>query len=326
MKIIMKPTLLVLLCLLMISAQATNLASQNKSRITIASNVRARALPNTSAEEVTKLQIGTIVQELEQSSGKEKIGNNEDYWYKVAMPNGKEGWIFGSFTLPFATNNRAEIYKRIASERLKIKDANFADSADLARFMTIAMTEIGDKNTLVWIELARLLAMKQAGAAIPSDKQDQAPYKAWIKTNEASLVYSEPSGMWLVKSDIFWALQKKYVALPLADEIAWEGAKNYLPGECEGDISCNLIALNRMDGKYVKLYPKGAHIEEALASIIEVLEGIRESLKTAEKPAADERQYAVKDLAELRASITKTVSTKKAKALELLAQFERHYR
>jgi hypothetical protein len=326
MKIIMKPTLLVLLCLLMICAQATNLASQNKSRITIASNVRARALPNTSAEEVTKLQIGTIVQELEQSSAKEKIGNNEDYWYKVAMPNGKEGWIFGSFTLPFAANNRAEIYKRIASERLKIKDANFADSADLARFMTIAMTEIGDKNTLVWIELARLLAMKQAGAAIPSDKQDQAPYKAWIKTNEASLVYSEPSGMWLVKSDIFWALQKKYVALPLADEIAWEGAKNYLPGECEGDISCNLIALNRMDGKYVKLYPKGAHIEEALASIIEVLEGIRESLKTAEKPAADERQYAVKDLAELRASITKTVSAKKAKALELLAQFERHYR
>jgi hypothetical protein len=326
MKIIMKRTLLVLLCLLMICAQATNLASQNKSRITIASNVRARALPNTSAEEVTKLQIGTIVQELEQSSAKEKIGNNEDYWYKVAMPNGKEGWIFGSFTLPFAANNRAEIYKRIASERLKIKDANFADSADLARFMTIAMTEIGDKNTLVWIELARLLAMKQAGAAIPSDKQDQAPYKAWIKTNEASLVYSEPSGMWLVKSDIFWALQKKYVALPLADEIAWEGAKNYLPGECEGDISCNLIALNRMDGKYVKLYPKGAHIEEALASIIEVLEGIRESLKTAEKPAADERQYAVKDLAELRASITKTVSAKKAKALELLAQFERHYR
>jgi hypothetical protein len=322
----MKPTLFILLCLLMVFAQATTSASQNKSRITIASNVRARSMPNTSSEEVTKLQIGTIVQELEQSSAKEKIGNGEDYWYKVALPNGKEGWIFGSFTLPFAANNRAEIYKRIASERLKIKDANFADSADLARFMTISMTEVGDKNALAWIELARLLAMRQAGAAVPSDKQDQAPYKAWLKTNEASLVYSEPSGMWLVKSDLFWALQKKYATLPIADEIAWEGAKNSLPGECEGDISCNLSALNMMDGKYVKLYPKGAHIEEALASVIEVLGGLTESLKTAEKPAADERKYAVKDLTELRASITKTVSPKKAKALQLLAQFDNHYR
>jgi hypothetical protein len=326
MKIMIKQTLFVSLCLLAISIQATVLAVQNKSRITVASNVRARSMPNTSAEELTKLQIGSILSELEQSPAKEKIGNNEDYWYKVALPNGKEGWIFGSFTLPFTAGNRAETYKRIASERLKIKDANFADSADLARFMTIAMTEIGDKTTLAWIELARLLAMRQAGAAIPSDKQDQPPYKAWIKTNDASLVYSEPSGMWLVKSDIFWALQKKYAALPIADEIAWEGAKNYLPGECEGDISCNLIALNRMDGQYVKLYPKGAHIEEALASMIEVLEGLSESLKTAEKPATDERKYAVKDLADLRASVTKTVSAKKAKALELLAQFERHYR
>jgi hypothetical protein len=326
MKMIIKRTLFVLLCFLTVFAQVTTLASQNKSRITIASNVRARALPNTSAEEVTKLQIGTIVRELEQSSAKEKIGNGEDYWYKVAMPNGKEGWIFGSFTLPFTETNRAEIYKRIASERLKIKDANFADSSDLARFMTLAMLEISDKNALAWIELARLLAMKQAGAAIPIDKQDQAPYKAWVKNNEASLVYSEPSGMWLVQSDLFWDLQKKYAALPIADEIAWEGAKNYLPGECEGDISCNLHALNLMDGNYLKLYPKGAHAEEALTSLIEALEGMTELLKTAEKPIAEDRKFAAKALTELRANITKTVSAKKAKALQLLGQFERHYR
>jgi hypothetical protein len=326
MKTISKRTLFVAICLLAVSAEIAVLASQNKSRITIASNVRARALPNTSAEEVTRLQIGTIVQELEQSSAKEKIGNAEDYWYKIALPNGKEGWVFGSFTMPFAENNRAEIYKRIASERLKIKEPGFADSADLGRFMTIAMTEIGDKNALAWIELTRLLAMKQAGAAIPIEKQEQAPYKAWVKTNEASLVYSEPSGMWLVKSELFWNLQKKYAALPIADEIAWEGAKNYLPGECEGEISCNLGAMNVMDGKYLRLYPRGAHVEEALASMIEIFESLAETLKTAEKPAADERKYAVKDLAELRAGITRTASPKKAQALQLLAAFERHYR
>ncbi len=326
MKTTIKHTLVVALCFFTVSASPTNFALQTKSRITIASNVRARALPNTSAEEVTKLQIGTIVQELEQSPAKEKIGNGEDYWYKIALPGGKEGWVFGSFTLPFAANNRAEIYKRIAADRLKIKDANFADSADLARFLTISMTEVADKNALAWIELARLLAMKQAGDAIPIDKQEQPPYKAWLKANESSLVYSEPSATWLIKSDLFWNLQKKYVALAIADQIAWEGAKNYLPGECEGYVPCHLGALNLMDGKYLKLYPKGAHASEALASIIETLEGLTESLKSSEKPDATDRKEAKPSIVGLQAAISKTTDSKKAKALQMLAQFERHYR
>jgi hypothetical protein len=326
MKTMIKRIAVIGLCLLAACGGAESLASQNKSRITIASNVRARALPNTSAEEVTRLQIGTIVQELEQSPAKEKIGGAEDYWYKLALPGGKEGWVFGSFTMPFTASNRAEIYKRIASERLKIKEPGFAESADLGRFMTIAMTEIEDKNALAWIELTRLLAMKQAGAAVPSDMQNQPQFKTWLKSNEASLVYSEPSGMWLVKSELFWNLQKKYAALPIADEIAWEGAKNYLPGECEGEISCVLGLLNVTDAKYLRLYPRGAHVEEALASLLEAFDSMAESLKTAEKPGAEERKYAVKDLAELRAGITRTASPKKAKALQQLGEFERHYR
>src|ERR1051325_395456 len=150
MKTTRRETHLISLSLFIVCALATPALGQNRSRITTASNVRARALPNTSAEEVTKLSIGTIVDQLEQSPAKEKVGNSEDFWYKVALPNGKEGWVFGAFTLPFDAANRGEIYKRIASERLKIKDANFADSADLARFMTLAMTEIPDKGTLAW--------------------------------------------------------------------------------------------------------------------------------------------------------------------------------
>lgn len=326
MKTIFKQTIIVALCLFVASPLATNFASQTKSRITIASNVRARALPNISAEEVTRLQIGTIVQELQQSSAKETIGNAEDYWYKIALPNGKEGWVFGAFMLPFAANNRAEIYKRIVSERLKIEDANFSDSADLGRFATIAMTEVADKNALAWLELGRLLAMKQAGAAIPGDKQDQAPYKAWLKTNEASMVYSEPSGMWLVKSDLFWNLQKKYVALPLADQIAWEGAKNYLPGECEGYIPCHLYSVSLTDGKYLKLYPQGAHAAEALRSIIEMFEGLLQSPQFGEKPDVTDRKEAKPTILELQTAISKATDSKKAKALQMLTQFERLYR
>src|ERR1044071_9178081 len=41
-----------------------------KSRITIASGVRLRATPATTGEEVTRLPLGTIVPELEQSASK----------------------------------------------------------------------------------------------------------------------------------------------------------------------------------------------------------------------------------------------------------------
>ncbi|MBI3654641.1 MAG: SH3 domain-containing protein [Acidobacteria bacterium] len=325
MKITIKSTLFAL-GFLVVAALPAAAFTQNQSRITSASNVRARALPNTTAEEVTKLPIGSVVNQLEQSAAKEKIGNAEDFWYKVALPNDKEGWVFGAFTLPYEAANRAEIYKRIASERLKIKDANFSDSADLARFMSLAMLEVTDKPALAWIELARLLAMKQAGATVPGDKQDQPPYKAWLKANEKSMVYSEPSGMWLVQSDLFWALQKKYATLAIADQIAWEGAKNYIPGECEGYIPCHLGLLTMTDGQYLKLYPKGAHVNEALDSIIEMLEGLTDILKTIEKPDATDRKEANPSIAELQTVINKTTSAKKAKALQMLNQFAQVYR
>src|SRR5215211_3209740 len=75
--------------------------AETKSRITVASGVRLRSSPATSADEVARLQIGAVVREMEQSAGKEKISNSEDYWYRVVTGDGKEGWLFGGFTAVF---------------------------------------------------------------------------------------------------------------------------------------------------------------------------------------------------------------------------------
>src|SRR6185369_9319011 len=75
--------------------------AQTRSRITVASGVRVRKAPQVSAEEVERLQIGAVLQEIEQSSSKEKVGQVEDYWYRVALQSGKEGWVFGGFTIIF---------------------------------------------------------------------------------------------------------------------------------------------------------------------------------------------------------------------------------
>lgn len=301
--------------------------SAAKSRITVASNVRLRSMPNITADEVAKLPIGVIVRELEQSPAKERVSNTEDYWYKVALTDGKEGWLFGSFTTPFDAKNRAAIYKQIAADRLKVESANFVDWADLSRFLTTAATEVNDRDALAWLELARLLAMRNAAAVLPIDKQNQPPFQPWLKTNEVNLVYSDPAGQWFVKADLFWNLHKKYSTLSIADQIAWEAATTSLGGECEGYVPCHLSRLNVTTGRYLKLYPQGAHIEEALTQMQEELQSLIEYHNTEKaKPTADERKDALPEVTVLRANLTKPTSAKKAKVLQLLTQIENRYR
>jgi len=218
-------------CVFLASASATAFAQSilGKSRITVASGVRVRAMPNTTAEEVTKLGIGTIVEELEQSSSRERIGGTEDFWYRISVPGGKAGWVFGSFTTVFDAANRAAIYRRIAAERLKAEQTSFGEMADLARFLSTAVTEVTQPDATAELELARLLAIRRAAEALPTDKQDQPPYQAWIKTNEALIVYSEPGGQWLVKAEAFWQLAKQYRALSIGERIAWEASNCRCP-------------------------------------------------------------------------------------------------
>jgi len=297
-----------------------------KSRITIASGVRLRATPATTGEEVTRLPLGTIVPELEQSASKEKIGGAEDYWYRVTAPGGKEGWVFGSFTAAFDPGGRAAIYKRIATERLKVESASFADLADLARFLTAVTAEIADRPALAELQLMRLLAMKRAAESLPTDKQDQPPFSTWIKTNKDAIIYSEPGGQWLLQSELFWRLADSFRDLPIAERIAWEAAKNPLPGECEGDSTCNIGAMNLMEGKYLNLYPRGAHAEEALDQILEFLKSGYEFTKTADPLDAQSREFGLKEVTTLRASVTKTTSAKKAQVLQQLSLYEKYFR
>ncbi|PYS99494.1 MAG: hypothetical protein DMF65_09490, partial [Acidobacteria bacterium] len=60
-------------------------------RITTASGVRVRERPDTNTDELARLQVGVVVDELERSQDKAKVGASEDYWYLVAAPGGVKG-------------------------------------------------------------------------------------------------------------------------------------------------------------------------------------------------------------------------------------------
>lgn len=312
-----------LLCLSLLQAQdaTARQASGAKQRITIAANVRVRKTPDTASEEAGRLPLGTIVEELERSEAKATVGTSEDFWYMVAAPNGVRGWVFGALTAPFDASKREEIYTRLASERAAKTDATFTDSSELVHFSERAAKEVTRRDARAELEFARLHALARSITFLSGGEQQDEPRKQWAAEHDSEIVYSEPSGEWYVRADLIWDLQAKYKDLPIGERIAWEAAQTPLPGECEGDVTCNLYYLSETSGKYIKLYPRGAHSTDALKSLAETLDPIVEDSRTKnqmyEIPPASDADFQ-KTLAGLRAQLTPPATPEATRLLKQL--------
>lgn len=306
------------------TAQARQAAGA-RQRITTASNVRVRSSADTASEEVARLPLGTVVEELERSQEKTSVGTSEDFWYMVAAPNGARGWVFGALTAPFEASRREEIYTRLANERAAKTDATFADASELVRFAERAAKEVSGRGARAEFEFARLRALARSITFLSGGEQQDEPRKQWAAEHDSEIVYSEPSGEWYVRADSLWDLQAKYKDLPLAERIAWEAAQTPLPGECEGDLSCDMYYLSATSGRYVKLYPRGPHAADALKSIEELVNAVVEDSRSAnhayEVPPGSDGEFK-KLLATLRSQLTPAATpaaTRVLKQLDVIA-------
>jgi hypothetical protein len=301
-----------------------------KSRITTASGVRVRTEPRTGAEEVGRLRLGVVVRELERSAGRERVGEAEDYWFRVAAPGGTEGWVFGGLTAAFDAGRREEIYRQLAAARLANASATFAELTDLVAFLERAVTEVTRRETLAELALARLVALQRSLASIGFEDLEKPPHSTWTKEREAEIVYSEPAGQWYVRAELFWDLQRKFQDVPaVAERIAWEGAQAPLPGECEGYLPCHLYALKESEGRYLQLYPRGAHAEDAMKTIAEFFGSVSEDAASSnpvyEVPQEDRADFQ-KSLAELRASVAPVQHALRERVLSQLDALARRFR
>jgi hypothetical protein len=165
-------------------------AQTGAARITTASGVRLRTAPQTRADEVTRLPLGAVVQAQEQSPGKENIGQSEAFWYRVITADGKSGWMFGSFSVPFDPAQREAIYQRLAAERLKVEQANFAELSDLVNFLTRAATETTTPAVTAELELSRLLAL---GRSLLNLAQTNADAKATCRAASSACCSAKES-------------------------------------------------------------------------------------------------------------------------------------
>ena len=121
-------------------------------------------------------------------------------------------------------------------------------------------------------------------------------------------------------------VEAKHRGTPLGDRIAWDAAGALYPGECESDEVCQFLRLQDTEGRYLGLYPAGAHAAEALQSVKEALasQQLDDSLKnkSSEQYARQEREMLRKALAELRAAVSKTSAPEKADVLRRLEQLK----
>ncbi|MDQ4120885.1 MAG: SH3 domain-containing protein [Acidobacteriota bacterium] len=301
--------------------------------ITTAFDVNLREKPSAGAREVGELSVGTRVRSLERSAEKQTIAGKTDYWHRietVGAENKKTGWVFGGFLLQFDPAKRETIYSVIAAERSKAAGEKFAENAELVDFLTASLPEVKTPANAAELNFVRLIALKNALAAIPIEKQSDEPYKTFIEKQKANIVYSEPSAQWYVRSDLFWDLARKYKNLPAGEKIAWAGANNQLPGECEGYLNCHLYSLKATHGAYLEHFPRGAHAPESLKTIREWLEPVaadaaKKEVYTAPTEVSEKAEF-YQTLKDLRVRISKTGLFEKDAVLRQLDKIAEGYK
>lgn len=291
-----------------------------QSKITTVAAMRARRGPQVAAEEIMRLNLGTVVVANSRSSNQDTIGGKTDYWYRVNLPNGETGWLFGGLLLDYSSGRRTELLRQIIEARLKAESTDFKDREELYNAAARGLAEARDASTRAEFELLKLLALATWAVAVPDDLRDKSPYREWHKAHEAEVIHNEFGGGYNLRTGLLWELERKYHALPIADRIAWEAAENPQPSDCESDAVCGLF-LSEGEIKYLSLHPTGAHAGEALKHLTDALtDDVIDTANGAggDKYAVEQRTDLRRTLVALRLAVAKASAPEKTELLRKL--------
>jgi SH3 domain-containing protein len=293
-----------------------------QAKITTVSAMRLRKVPQITAEEILRLKLGTVVNAVARSTNQDTIAEKTDYWYRVNLPNGQTGWLFGGLLLDYTATRREELVRQIIEARLKAENTDFPDRQEIYSLATSLIREAKDINTHAEFELLQLLALAGWARSFRDDLQDKSPYREWLKAHGAAVIPNEFGGAYNLRSELLWNLEKKYHSLPIADRIAWEAAQNPQPSDCEGDEVCHFFIAEGAI-KYLSVHPNGTHAAEALNYLTESLTDDvirRANDKGGDKYAVEERIALRKKLATLRLALAKTSAPEKTELLNKLGR------
>ena len=251
-------------------------------------------------------------------------------WYQVEYETGKTGWISKTIARNYEAASRDEIYREIAEKYSRDKTLDLTTASEILEFLRVAQALVKGDELKADFALKRLRLLHTALKTIPLGKSQQSPYKAFLKANENEVVYSDPSGEWYVRSELFWELHSKNISLAVAEDIAWAAAQNPIPGECEGYVNCNLYHIRATDGEYLNFYPNGKYSRIALKNISDLLSVMVADVnnKAVFTPPSDisDRAEFNRFLTELRTIISKMPVVEKAKAIQQINRLGEGYK
>jgi Bacterial SH3 domain len=293
-----------------------------QAKITTVSAMRVRRAPQVGTEEISRLKLGTVVSAVARSANQDTVAGKTDYWYRVNLPNGETGWLFGGLLLDYDARQRNDLLRQIIEARLKAENTDFFDRQEIYNLATSSVNEAKDANTRAEFELLKLLALANQAVTFPDNLDHKSPYREWLKTHSASIIRNEFGGGYNLRSEMLWNLETKYHSLPMADRIAWEAAQNQEPSDCEGDEVCNFF---RYEGeiKYLNVHPNGAHAAEAIKNLTEMLTDAvitAANDKNSDQYVVEYRNALRKQFASIHTALAKTSAPEKT---ELLKKLER---
>ncbi len=285
-------------------------------------SVPVRSQAKSDAPTLSSVKLGTVL----------RVTEKNPAWYKVQYSAGGKtstGWISANSTSDLNASGKTEIYHQIVERNYK-PQMDFASATEIYEFLSKIDSDLDSSDKSAELELKRLLVLRSAVKTIPVDKKESSPFKEFLKTQEKELVYSEPSGEWLVVSNQFWDLHEKYKKSVVSDTIAWEAANNPLPGECEGYINCYLFDMRMRFGEYLNLHPNGKNAAEALKNITDYLSPIvadsqQKTIYNGPTDVTDRAEFN-NLIAELRTIVARLSFVEKEKTLQQLRQIAEAYR
>jgi hypothetical protein len=183
--------------------------------------------------------------------------------------------------------------------------------------------EYTDPDGRARIDLNRLRAISAALSAVPSGARGRRePYTSWLTAQHDTVIYDEPGGRWMLADGPIWDLHTRHMTTAAADEIAWFAVRNGLSGECEGQLTCYLSSLNRLQGEYLRRQPDGRHAADALHTLQRTADILSEPANTTLGhdfvPALDCREM-VTSLDALTAAVASTRVASRTDALKSLS-------
>jgi hypothetical protein len=295
-----------------------------QTKITTVSAMRARKSPQVAAEEVVRLKLGTVVDAIARSTNQDTVAGKTDYWYRVNLPNGQTGWLFGGLLLDYNPSQRQALVRQIIEARLKAENTDFADRQEIYNLAASSVVAAKDVNTRAEFELLQTLALANWALSVPFE-HDKSPYREWVKAHAAEVVSNEFAGGYQLRADVLWNLEKKYHALLIAERMAWEASQMLPPSDCEGDAVCDFF-LSEGEIRYLALYPTGAHAAEAIKNITEALSDeviTFANEKGGDKYAVEQRAALMKVLISLRPAVAKTSAPEKSELVKKLERITR---